>query len=112
MVSISKDNYRVDFTIVTVLQLIFYVSYHPPPVLREGYLFMYVCPSVSHSVRRRRGPHVTIAHDTLDLTVRGRPPTEQQTWDPPSRVLTFGGHRNTVGKQVVRTLLECFLVFL
>ena len=45
----------------------------PPTKFREGNVFSRVCLSV----HRRRGPHVTITHHVLDLTVQPPPPT----WD-------------------------------
>ena len=55
--------------------------YHPPTKLLEGNVFSHVCLSFcSH-----RGPHVTITHDALDLSVQsplGLPPSPGHG-DPP-----------------------------
>ena len=46
------------------------LCYCPPTKLREGNVYSSVCMLVSHSVLRRgEGPHVTITHDALDLTI-------------------------------------------
>ena len=48
------------------LPLLSIYFYHPPPKIREGNVFTHVCLSV-----HTEGPHVTISHYALDLTVQG-----------------------------------------
>ena len=104
-----------------------YCNNHPPTELREGNLFIHVCPSVCQG----GGPCVTIT-----IPIAGH-----QTWNPPPKpwppllvisgghhwkplqtcslevrppVLTSGGDTKacTTGKRAVHILLECFLVTL
>ena len=74
-----------------------YSFYCPPTKLREGNVFTGVC----HYVQLGGGPHMTITHDVLNLTLQT--PTDQalplQTWGPsipglgtPSRHETWGPH--------------------
>ena len=75
---------------------------------------MFSVLSGPHSVYRG-GVHVTITHDTLDLTARA--PTLLVTagghhWRPPPTLHPSGEttKSRTVCKQAVCILLECFLV--
>ena len=51
--------------------------YRLPTKLWEGNVFTHVYLSV------HRGPHVTITHGALDLTVQDPHPSGHQTWTPP-----------------------------
>ena len=61
--------------------------------------------SLRHSVHE--GPHVTIIHVALNLSVQG-PRLEEP--DPPPPHGTEIWWPRTVGKRTTRILLECFLV--
>ena len=77
-----------------------YNIYRPPTKLREGNVFSRVCPSVSHSVGGEgRGPHVTITHDILDLTIQGPPPGTRPHYTGTSLLVTSGGQ----GLNIVQT---------
>ena len=53
--------------LVTVLKLLGDYFYRPPTKFWEGSVFVGIClPFCLHG-----GPHVTITHDELDLTVQG-----------------------------------------
>ena len=53
---------------------------------REGNVFNYFCLSVSHSIYREVGRHVTIIHNVLDLTVQGPSLYKAQTLPSPPPV--------------------------
>ena len=104
--------------------------YRQPTKLREGNVFSRVC----HSVNRGGGPHVSITHDALNLTIRN--PQSPHTGTPPHmnmfKLVQLGPHSilssplppppdmfklihygaRTAGKRAVGILFECFLVFI
>ena len=59
--------------------------YRPPTKLWEGSVFTGVCHSV------HGGPHVTIIHDALDLTVQAPLSNRPETQSPVPPPLTPGG---------------------
>ena len=63
--------------------------YRPPTKLQEGYVFSHVCLFTGV------GPHVTITHDALDLTVQAYPlPAHPRTSDMESCLVPAPpGHR-------------------
>ena len=83
-------------------------------------MFSHVCVSVYLSTRREGGPHLTITHEELDLTVQAPSPTPSpisDIWPPPLALvphqywhLVVEAH--TVGKRSVSILLECFIAWM
>ena len=103
--------------------------YHPPTKLRKGNVFSHICVCLG-----RGDSHVTVTHDTLDLAAqRPLPPLDMGPYCtcPPCYWHLMAGdlfqlvhlrtpaHQSwhliateaqTVGREVVCILLECFLV--
>ena len=104
----------------------------PPTKLWEGNVFTCVCLSV------HRGPHLTITHDALGLTVQGPPPAlpppnidmgppqshpllvisgdhhwkpvQTCSFDDSTGTAIWWSKHKKVGKRAVCILLKCFLV--